>query len=225
MSFKHSDDQNSAGGRSPWLSALLTFFKTLYMEMFELMGLNVLFLICCLPLVTIPVACTAMSKVTLCMVRQEDYRLWKLFWRTFRQNFRKSLLGGLPLFLGIGVCGYSAVFYYHLLEQPVFYVPFLLSVGTAVVLSGAGLFFFPLIATIDLPLRTLFKNAFLLQLLSPVKVLAALSFITVCGTACILLIPHTVPVLALLLFSLCSLISAFVVSDGIRRCEPPESDI
>lgn len=209
--------------RKPLIKGILSFFKILYVEMFEIMGLNLLFLVSCLPVVTIPAACTAMSRVTLCMVRQEEYSLRKTFWRTFHQNFGKSLLGGMLLFLGLGASGYGVLFYFRMLEHSVFYLPFLLSFAVAVVLSAAGLFLFPLIATIDLPLRALLKNAVLLPFLYPYKILAALLVLGVLGSVCILLAPHTVPIILLLLFSVSSLIAANAVSAGIQRCEAPKA--
>ena len=79
---------------------LFAFLKILYHELFEIMELNLLFLLLCIPVVTIPPVCAAMSKVTLCMVRQKEYSLRKTFWPTFRQSFGKSLLGGGALILG-----------------------------------------------------------------------------------------------------------------------------
>lgn len=201
---------------------VVSFFKILYTEMFEIIGLNLLFLMLCLPVVTIPAACTAMSRVTLHVARREEYSMGKTFWLTFRQNFGKSFLGGGVVLLGQGISGYSAWFYYRLLENPVFWFPFFLSFMVAVILSAAALYLFPMIASIDLPIRTLLKNAMLLPFLYPCRILTALLLIGVLGLVCILLAPHTVPVILLLLFSVSSLIAANAVSAGIRRCEAPE---
>ncbi len=201
---------------------LFAFLKILYHELFEIMELNLLFLLLCIPVVTIPPVCAAMSKVTLCMVRQKEYSLRKTFWPTFRQSFGKSLLGGGALILGQLSAGYGMLFYYQLLETPIFYIPFLLTTVLAVLLTAAELFLFPLIATVDLPLLAILKNAVLLPMLYPCRILAALLLIGLLTATCILLIPYTAPVILLLLFSVSSLIAAAAVSHGVQRCEVPE---
>ena len=218
-------DSGNASERQTIMQGIGCFFKTLYAEMFEIVGLNLLFLIFCLPVVTVPAACTAMSRVTLRMVRQESYSLGKDFWRSFSQNFGKSFFGGWMLFLGLGVSGYGALFYYCRLSDPAFYLPFFLSFMVTALFGAAALFLFPLIATIDLPLRALLRNAVLLPLLYPCRTLMVIVLIGMMGLLSFLFIPYTAPVILLLLFSVSSLLASNSISAGIRRCEAPEPRI
>lgn len=56
----------------------------------DLMVLNLLFLVCCIPIVTAGASFTALAYVTLKMKDQEEGYVWKSFLRSFRQNFRQS---------------------------------------------------------------------------------------------------------------------------------------
>jgi uncharacterized membrane protein YesL len=56
----------------------------------DLIGLNILFLICCLPIVTIGAAWTALYYVTVKMVRKEESYIWKDFFKSFRENFKQA---------------------------------------------------------------------------------------------------------------------------------------
>ena len=58
----------------------------------DLVILNVLFLVCCIPIVTIGASATAMSYVSLKMVEGEDGYVFKSFFKSFKQNFRQSTL-------------------------------------------------------------------------------------------------------------------------------------
>ena len=64
--------------------------------------LNLLFLLCSLPIVTVGAALTAMHRVLLQFVRDDDVHYVKDFFAAFRQEFRQSTLLWLPLLL-IGV--------------------------------------------------------------------------------------------------------------------------
>ena len=83
--------KNSRDGKPPSLLREVSwFFKVLYENLFELVQLNFLWILSCLPLVTIPAACTAACRISLRMLQQEDYRLGKEFWKEFRRRDRKS---------------------------------------------------------------------------------------------------------------------------------------
>jgi|GEM_PF-43205 len=58
----------------------------------DLMILNLLFLLCSIPLVTIGASWTALTYVTLKMKDEEEGYLWKSFLHSFRINFRQSTI-------------------------------------------------------------------------------------------------------------------------------------
>ena len=58
----------------------------------DLMILNILCLICCIPIVTIGASITALYSVTLKMVKGEDSYIAKGFSKGFRQNFKISTI-------------------------------------------------------------------------------------------------------------------------------------
>ncbi len=65
------------------------FFRTLSRAA-DLMILNVTFILCCLPVVTIGAALTGMYYVTLKMAENEEGYIFKSFLKSFRQNFRQA---------------------------------------------------------------------------------------------------------------------------------------
>lgn len=56
----------------------------------DLMILNIVFLICCIPIVTIGASITALSYVTLKMQDGEEGYVFRTFLRSFRQNIKQS---------------------------------------------------------------------------------------------------------------------------------------
>ena len=75
-------------------------------EICDIILLNVLFLVSCIPIVTIGTAVSALYSVTLKMVRREYPAVWRAYLTAFRENFRQSTqlwLCVLAVFLVAGV--------------------------------------------------------------------------------------------------------------------------
>ena len=56
----------------------------------DLMILNLLFILCSLPAVTLGASLTALHRVTQNMLFEQEEPLLKAFFRAFRQNFKQS---------------------------------------------------------------------------------------------------------------------------------------
>ena len=81
------------------------FFYLFWNHAWKLIRLNLLFLACCIPVVTMPAALCAMDRALIVLVREGNVLLWEEFRDEFKKDFWRSLplgllFGGL-LFLGI----------------------------------------------------------------------------------------------------------------------------
>ena len=70
-------------------------------KMFDVMWLNILTLLCCLPIVTIGASLTSMHFVLLRLYRDEDTYVARSFFTAFRKNFKQTTLLWLA-YLAIG---------------------------------------------------------------------------------------------------------------------------
>ena len=125
--------------------------------------LNLLWLVCCLPIVTIGASTTALFYVTLKVARNEEGSLTKAFFHSFKENFRQGTIIWLIL-LTVGiVLGVDGYIFYHMRFENAFW-----TVATAVFLIAAAayaiilMYIFPLLARFDNTIRTMFKNAIML---------------------------------------------------------------
>lgn len=64
-------------------------------KMADLILLNLIFLLCCIPVVTIGPAITALYAVSLRSVRYGDGYVIQTFFRSFKQNFKQSFVVGM----------------------------------------------------------------------------------------------------------------------------------
>ena len=69
----------------------------------DMMLLNLLTLLCCMPVITMGAAFTAMNDVVIRIIRQENSGILKSYGRAFRQNLKKGTLFGLILLLAAGL--------------------------------------------------------------------------------------------------------------------------
>lgn len=135
--------------------------------------LSVLWLISCLPLVTIGAATTALYYATNKCIRHGEGHIWREYWRSFRSNFKQATILWLILFALYGLLGASCYSSYWLcsagtLPKEMFY--FLLIV-IAVIAAWAALLF-PYLARFQNTNRMILKNCLGIALMNiPVTLL------------------------------------------------------
>jgi len=131
-------------------------------RLFDLVVLNLIFIICSLPIITIGASITAMYAVILKMVKNEEGYIVKGFFQAFKENFKMSTKAWLIML------PFSLIIYFNILlsmEMPalgqVFVVFFII---IAIVAGFTSVYVFPLIARYENTLKATFKNAFLLAI-------------------------------------------------------------
>nr|WP_317362657.1 YesL family protein [uncultured Blautia sp.] len=125
---------------------------------------NLLFLVCCIPIITIGPALTALYHCMLRTVKGNNNGTTKTFFRAFKENFLQSLivwLGllavGFILFLNIQFLQNTA----SVVSKPLFYV----SLGIAGLVIILALYIFPVIAAFANTTVNLLKNAYVFAFL------------------------------------------------------------
>ena len=203
---------------APPAKGVKLFFQIFFLEFFALIKLNLLFYLFCIPIVTIPAAYCAMTRITVTMVRDEPYFLWNDFWAAFRREFAKATIAGFMFIVGI-VLSVTALIYYRDLLDTGEALWMMLPVATVctVTLLFMGFSLFPMIALIDLPLNAIVKNAFLLIPLSFFRYVLA-------SVACVALLvigfifnPLSIVVIILVYPSLLNLITVLGAYAGIKK--------
>ena len=122
--------------------------------------LNILWFICCIPVITAGASTTALFYVTLKIAKNEEGNITKAFFHSFRENLRQSTLIWLILLvLGI-ILGADGYILYHMRFENVFW-----TLCTAVFCVAAAayaivlMYIFPLLARFDNTVGAMFKNA------------------------------------------------------------------
>lgn len=132
--------------------------------------LNVVCLICCIPIVTIGASLTALHYVTLKMVREEEGYVVRDFFKSFRQNFIQStviwllfLVISFLFYLDINIFQSEAARFPKALELMIYVLYFFVCLTV--------MYAFPVLSRFSNTVKNTLKNAFLMSALNIVKTL------------------------------------------------------
>ncbi|MCI9138508.1 MAG: YesL family protein [Lachnospiraceae bacterium] len=129
----------------------------------DLLWLNVLYLICCIPIVTIGTATTSLFYVTLKMCKNEEGYITRSFFHSFKVNFRQSFIIGMSaLFIGAVLI----VDLYIVLNNNIRFrnLLFILLSMLFLIYVFVMVYVFPLLSKFDNSIKNLVKNSFLISI-------------------------------------------------------------
>ena len=127
----------------------------------DLLVLNLVFLVCCLPIVTIGPAITALDTASFRIVRDTEGRSVKVFFQAFRQNLRRGIALWLVLLL-VGAAVAMDIWLFAAFTGALRFLVVLFGILFALVLFTAG-YAFPLLSQFDNTVKETLKNALFLS--------------------------------------------------------------
>ena len=138
-------------------------FFTVMGRVADLIMLNVVFLICCLPIVTIGASLTALHYVTLKMARNEESYIIKSFFKSFKQNFKQATIINLIMLAG------GAVLYLDLnivsnMTGSMSQVLYILLIALGFLYLIIFLYIYPVLAKFYNSIKNTFRNALLMAI-------------------------------------------------------------
>lgn len=130
----------------------------------DLLWLNILTVICCIPIITVGAAMTSLHHTCLRMVRDEDGNITKGYFSFFRTQFKQATILWLGMLL---VMALMAGDYYIIAlagEGIPNFIRIILWIITGILACG-GVFIFPMQARFVNPIKDTLRNAFMGSLL------------------------------------------------------------
>lgn len=163
--WQHFRKKEGAGRPAP-RSGIKGYLYLIYTYYWQMLFLNICFCLACIPVVTIPIALTALNRVYIKLCRDGVVLFWQEFLSECKSSWKKSLRAGLLYGVLLFVCYYllslsnGGMDLWGMFTGIVGLVLFILAVVT-------GAYTFILIAVQELPLKVLLKNAGNLAVLCP----------------------------------------------------------
>ena len=182
--------------------------------------LNLLWMVCSLPVFTAGAATAALYGVTLRLAREEEPPLTSRFFKAFREDFRQATILWLIL-LGVGaLLGADGYILYHLYKGTTGVVSVICTLGLALIIVAAIayvivlIYVFPLVASVKNTNWAMLKNALLIGIhyLFCTILVFAIHFAMFFAVVAI----YT----PLIIFGegLCALLSSYLLGKVIRAC-------
>lgn len=146
----------------------------------DLIVLNFLFLICCIPVITIGPAITALHYVATKMAGEKDTPpVISNFFKSFRSNFLQSVILGFVFALAGGFLGYDVYILWHSSDFQNSVFKILVPVA-AVAYMMTFIYVFPLLARFNNTVLGTIRNAFIMSVTSLPKTFSMLLLIGAC---------------------------------------------
>lgn len=186
----------------------------------DLIWLNILTFICCIPVFTIGASMTALNYVVLKMVRNEEGYITRSFFKSFKQNFKQATIIWLILLVVIMIlAGDFYILRFALFEFPTWIKVALLAVVVLFLISVMHLF--PALAKFDNTIKNTFKNSFLMGILSLPKTILMI-FCWAAPTVIGLMVYQIMPLVFAFGISLPAYMCALLYNKTFKRFEPEE---
>lgn len=129
----------------------------------DLMILNLLCIVCCIPIVTAGPAIAAMFYVTLKMVRNEESYIVKGFFKSFRQNLRQGIIINLIMLL-FGILIITDIRIMGNMEGTLYKVLYTIFLAFALVYLMIYMYIYPVLAKFYNSIKNTFVNALLMSI-------------------------------------------------------------
>lgn len=142
-------------------NGIMRFFS----RIFDIVLLNFIFIICCIPIFTIGASLTAMYSITLKMIRNEESHIIRGFLKAFKQNFKQGTAIGIIatiitffITVDLRIIGIVGDDRFKVLQV----LCYVLAIWSYIIF----LYAFPLLAKFKITTKEVFKNSFILSVIN-----------------------------------------------------------
>lgn len=210
---------------APKKTGLALIADILRREWWELVKLNLLFLLASLPLVTLPAALFAMAHVCRLIVEDRNVYLLRDFLEAMRAHALRASLWALGTAGAISAGAYAIVAYgTHARDSLIYAVPLTVSLVATVFVAVTSSYFVMVSVAGRGPIRFGVRRAALAALLHPLPMLAALAVIALLWLAHILFYPVSVFMPAMVNFSFGMFAVAFGAQGAVAQVLAPSGE-
>lgn len=192
-------------------------------KMTDIMWLNILTIVCSLPIVTAGAAFTALHYSCLKLVRGEESYVTKDFFKSFKQNLKQGIVLSLILIVVTAIISFDFVFLLTYKQAGKFESVVLVGLGIVVLIILCTVqFVFPILARFNNTIKGTIKNAFMMSMLVLPKTLLMIIMAVAPGVIWYF-VPQVAPLCFLFFFGAPAYFSAMLYSKTFKKYEPEDA--
>lgn len=208
--FNYSKPGPGVDKNAPKKKRFFLFFELYFRKFWKLIQLNLLFLVCCIPIVTIGPAICGMTYVLRNFATEKPTFLLSDFWDAFKSNWKQGF-GLWFVFTAISVVAGTSFFWYFVNSgrSLAMLVPFGLCILLCLILMFMQFYVYLMAISVELKFKYILKNAMIFAFLGVKTNLITAFFVLLIAVPTLLFFPITLPIVLLLFFSTISFITVF----------------
>lgn len=163
-------------------------FWTFVGKLSDSMLLGAIWLLACLTIVGAGPATTALYYVTFKMVRNEESYVYKMFWKSFKENFRQgAIIGVINIALAVFI-GYDLWWYYHQDTKTSSYL-FMFFLIMAFIWIIGSMYIFAILSKFSNSIKAMYISAYAMSVRHFGTTLICLAIMVACAVAVIFVPP------------------------------------
>lgn len=195
---------------APPKKRIVVFFDLLGRKFWKLIQLNLLYLLFCLPVVTIGPATAGFVYILRNFIQERPVFLFHDFLEAFKKNFKQSFVMGIIDALFIVLISVAYQMYNQMaLSNAGWYIPLIICISISIVFVIMHFYIYLMIVTLELKLKAILKNALYLSILGIKSNIMTLLGLFLVFIPMFLFWPYTVLLIPFLPLSLGMLIICF----------------
>ena len=194
------------------------FFEIYGGKFWKMICLNFIFLVFCVPVVTIGPAVAAMTKITRNFTQERPVFLFHEFIKVFKSSFKQSFVMGLIDIVFVLAVVVALPFYFQFAQSnSIFYIPLVICISLIFIFIMMHYYIYLMIVSTNLSLIKIMKNSLILVCLGLKQSLLTLLILFVEVLALFLLFPYSSFAMPFLPFSFFAFVVSFNCFPVIRK--------
>lgn len=192
-------------------------------KFFDVFVLNILWMLCCIPVVTAGAATTAVYYVTMKLARDEDESTVRQYFKSFKENFKQATAIWLILLALLAVIAldlYISVMMPGNGRMRLVMISFF--IGFALIWAGMFLYIFPLQATFYNPVKKTLINSLFICLRHFPATLGMLAIDLAIPGLAFMAVPFLQPTMFIFGFPLLAFINSYILIGIFKKYMPEE---
>lgn len=190
------------GGMFSFDSPLMKFMT----KVANLMWANFLFITCSIPVITFGASATSLYYIVIKVIKDEDVSVTRMFFKSFKENFKQSTIIWLILMFGYIFFGLDLYIFYNNPDKYNFYIIAIVVLFT-VLWSFLFMHVFPYISRFKSSIKDTIKNSLVIGLTHIVKTIFMIA-ISICPVIWALSKYKLVLFIFLIMFAFCAFVNS-----------------
>lgn len=217
-SYRKTGSGIQKGG--PKKKPFFLFWQIFGEKFWKFFGINMLYVLFCLPIVTFGPATAAMTQVMRKFTIGDPIFVYHEFLDAFKKNFKQSFFVGIFDVVLTVILGLNLIFYYSaILNSSDMTLKLIIGCAVAIgfILLMMHFYIYPQIVALDLKLPQIIKNSFILMVVGFKRSFVAFFVWLVIGGAAVLTFPYSVLVFPFIPFAWLNFVSTFCAYPVIQK--------